>query len=98
MSTITINKRGYSTNSAKTIEIIEGNIDLILYNDRGTSFFFFRFSPEDVIGTRLGRETNLVWREQVEPFLARFGKEYDGFINELYRIAIERDMGERYEM
>jgi hypothetical protein len=91
-------KRGYA-NGEKIIEIIEGNLDVVLYNEKGTSFYFYRFNPKDVIGKEFNSGTNIVSQREIKTLLNECGKtDYQGFINELIQTAIENKMPERYEM
>lgn len=91
-------KRGYQ-NGEKIIEVIEGNIDVVLYNEKGTTFYFYRFSPEDILGIELSSNTTMINQKEVTKFLASNGKtDYAGFINELIATAVERKMAERYDL
>lgn len=91
-------KRGYAKGE-KIIEIIEGNLDVVLYNEKGTSFYFYRFNPKDVIGREFDSGTNIIVQKQIKSMLCECGKtDYDGFINELILRAVENKMTMRYEM
>lgn len=92
-------KRGY-IDGEQTIEVYEGKIDLVLYNDKPhkPSFYFYRFKSEDVIGEPLSREVSLVRRQDVEGFLQSKGLDYNGLIEELLHKAWSEDMNMRDEM
>lgn len=90
-------KKGY-INGYKTIEIQEGNIDLILHNEKETSFFFYRFSGEQIFGQALDKQVCLVSEKQIGGFIRKFGKEYEGLINELIQYAVENQLTERYDI
>jgi hypothetical protein len=92
-------KRGYE-NGEQTIEIYEGKIDLVLYNDKPhkPSFYFYRFNSKDVLGEKLGKDVNLVQRQDVEPYLASKGYNYGMLIEELLQTAWKNEMTMRDEM
>jgi tRNA A58 N-methylase Trm61 len=91
-------KRGY-INGEKIIEIIEGNLDVVLYNEKGTSFYFYRFNPTDVIGKEFDSGTNIINQKEIKSMLHECGKtDYKGFINELIIKAVENKMTPKYEM
>jgi hypothetical protein len=91
-------KRGYA-NGAKIIEIVEGNLDVVLYNEKETSFYFFRFEPEKVIGKKFGNTATIVSQNDIKGLLAECGiMDYNGFIMQLVRQAVAEGMTERYEM
>jgi hypothetical protein len=98
MGVVVMFKRGYA-NGEKIIEVIEGNIDVVLYNEKGTSFYFYRFPPEAVIGQKLDNNLNIVSQKEIRNLLAEHGKaDYQGLINELIVKAFDSGMTERYEM
>lgn len=94
-------KRGYKS-GAKTLEILEGNVDVIMYNDKGDNFFFYRFRPEQVfspdVAQTINRSTNVLFREDMEEFLQETGMQYEGLINELIERAVDSGMDERYDL
>lgn len=92
-------KRGYE-HGEQTIEIYEGKVDLVLYNDKADrpSFYFYRFKSQEVFGERLSREVTLVHRNEVESFLKTRGMEYDTLIDKLLMTAWNTDMTMRDEM
>jgi hypothetical protein len=90
-------KRGYA-NGTKVIEIIDGEIDLVLYNEKTTSFYFYRFRPQDVLKDDLPEKLCLVTREQVEPFLATYDIQYEAFIEQLLTLADSMGLKAQYEM
>lgn len=93
-------KRGY-INGEQTIEIYEGSIDLVLYNDnlKKPSFYFYRFDPLQVLGESLSKEITLTSKKDVEKFLETKGiKDYNRFIVELHTMACASNMEGRYEM
>lgn len=96
-------KRGYE-NGEQTIEIYEGKVDLVLYNDKPDrpSFYFYRFPPELVFGmgkeNRLPRSVTLVERHEVEAFLRKKGMDYDELKDRLLMTAWNTDMTMRDEM
>lgn len=94
---VSIQRRGYA-NCHKTIEILEGKIDLVVYNDRGTSFFFYRFDPMDILGIKISKERYIVYPDEVKRFLGFKNKDYDELVNALLQLAIENQMEERDEM
>jgi hypothetical protein len=82
----------------KTIEIIDGNIDLVVYNEND-SFYFYRFKPNQILGERIPKEVQLVSDEDVDRFLrTRHGKTYSSFIDELSSIVDSTNMRKRYDM
>lgn len=91
-------KRGY-TNGDKVIEVIDGNLDVVLYNESGESFYYYRFKPERVIGRKFQGRVNIVSQQEIRDLLTECGKEdYEGFINELVQLAQASGMKERYDM
>lgn len=96
-------KRGYQ-NGEQTIEIYEGKIDLVLYNDKphSPSFYFYRFPPELVFGmgkeNQIDRSVTLVHKHEVESFLKQKGLEYDALIDRLLMTAWNTNMTMRDEM
>lgn len=100
---ITKFKRGYE-NGEQTIELYEGNIDLVLYNDKPhkPSFYFYRFPPEVVFGNNSDIEKfkslTLVNKNEVEKFLKENGIDYGVLIERLLHTAWQNDMRMRDEM
>lgn len=91
-------KRGYA-NGAKIIEIIEGNLDVVLYNEKETSFYFYRFNPKDIIGREFSGETKMINQKEIREMLCDCGKtDYEGFIHELILKAVSENVPLRYEM
>ncbi|MNT60012.1 hypothetical protein D3C72_1975680 [compost metagenome] len=90
-------RRGYG-NCYKTLEVIDGKIDLVIYNNKGTSFFYYRFDPESIIGEAISKERYIVYPEDVRKFFTGKGKDYDKLIEELLEIAMSTGMEERDEM
>jgi hypothetical protein len=91
-------KRGYE-NGARIIEIIEGTLDVVLYNNKETSFYFYRFNPEDVLKTKIGSRQTIIDQKEIRDLLDNNEKnDYQGFINELILKAIDAGMNDRYEM
>lgn len=90
-------KRGYE-NGSQAIEIYEGNLDVILYNNKPkTSFYFYRFPAELYFGEE-SRGLHLIYPHEVKPFLEERGINYEDLIRQLVNIAIESGIKERYEM
>jgi hypothetical protein len=96
-------KRGYE-NGEQTIEIYEGKVDLVLYNDKPDkpSFYFYRFPPELVFGSgkenQLNRSVTLTQRKEVEAFLKTKGMNYDELRDRLLMTAWNTNMTMRDEM
>lgn len=92
-------KRGYE-NGEQTIEIYEGKVDLVLYNDKtdSTSFYFYRFPSEHIFGDRLARNITLVHRNEVEKFLQHKGFDYEELKDKLLVTAWNEGMNMRDEM
>lgn len=94
-------KRGYK-DGEKTVEIIEGNVDVVIYHEKGNTFYYYRFAPSDVfsesISSRIYRSTNILFRDGMEKFLRSHGIDYEDKVNELIALAIESGMQERYDM
>jgi hypothetical protein len=92
-------KRGYE-NGEQTIEIYEGKVDLVLYNEnpKKPSFYFYRFPSKAIFGETLSREVNLVHRHEVETFLKKKGFSYGELIERLLHVAWTTDMTMRDEM
>lgn len=92
-------KRGYEQGE-QTIEIYEGKVDLVLYNDKpdSPSFYFYRFPSEIVFGEKVNREVTLVHRQDVETFLKAKGMEYDSLRDRLLMTAWNTNMTMRDEM
>jgi hypothetical protein len=92
-------KRGYE-NGEQTIEIYEGKVDLVLYNDKPNkpSFYFYRFPSEVVLGENLDRSISLVHREEVESFLNEKGIDYNELKDRLLMTAWNTEMTMRDEM
>lgn len=90
-------KRGYE-NGFKSIEIQDGKVDLILHNEKETTFYFYRFNPEQIFGQAIDKQINLVNEKQVSDFIKQFNREYKGLINELIQIAIENNMKQEYDV
>ncbi len=91
-------KRGYE-NGERIIEIIEGNVDLVLYNNKGTSFYFFRFPPEAVFKEKIPVGKSVVSQIEIKKMLERNGiTDYRGLINGLLEQAWDKKLPERYEM
>jgi hypothetical protein len=99
MMTETKFKRGYE-NGEQTLEIYEGKVDLVLYNDKpnSPSFYFYRFPSQVVFGEKLSREVSLVHRHEVEKFLKKKGMDYGELIEKLLHVAWSNDMTMRDEM
>jgi hypothetical protein len=92
-------KRGYE-NGEKIIEIVEGNLDVVLYSEKANgTFYFYRFEPENVIGKKFGNTVNIVSQNNMKALLAECGiMDYNGFIMQLVRQAVAEGMTARYEM
>jgi hypothetical protein len=91
-------KRGYA-NGVKIIEIIEGNLDVVLYNEKETAFYFYRFNPMEIIGRDFTSGTTIVSQREIQSMLYDCGKtDYQGFINQLILQAVEENLEARYEM
>jgi hypothetical protein len=92
-------KRGYE-HGEQTIEIYEGKVDLVLYNDKSDSpsFYFYRFPSKIVFGESLKREVTLVHRHEVETFLKKKGLDYGELIERLLQVAWNNNMTMRDEM
>lgn len=91
-------KRGY-INGEKVLEIVEGNLDVVLYNEAGTSFYFYRFPSESVFKEKLPSSTNVVSQIEMKKMLAEVGiDDYEGLIASLIQKAWDTGMTERYEM
>ncbi|WP_336784082.1 hypothetical protein [Paenibacillus illinoisensis] len=91
-------KRGYQ-NGERVIEIIEGNVDLVLYNDKGTSFYFYRFPPDVVFKESIPAGLNVISQIQIREMLERNGiTDYKGLLNRLLEQAWEDELEARYEM
>jgi hypothetical protein len=92
-------KRGYE-NGEQTIEIYEGKVDLVLYNENvgKPSFYFYRFPSEAVFGEELSREVSLVHKHEVETFLKKKGLDYGELIEKLLDVAWTNNMRMRDEM
>lgn len=91
-------KRGYEQGE-QTIEIYEGKVDLVLYNDKPDrpSFYFYRF-PSEVLGEHLDRSVSLVRKNEVEAFLKKRGIDYNELRDRLLMIAWNTNMTMRDEM
>lgn len=89
-------KRGYE-NGEKTIEIFEGNIDVVLYSEDASTFYFYRFSPEEVFGETLG-VNNEYDRKKIEKIIAQFNENYDELIIKLVDYAVKTNRKFLYEM
>lgn len=92
-------KRGYEQGE-QTIEIYEGKVDLVLYNDKPNkpSFYFYRFPSDIVFGESLPREVSLVHKQEVETFLSRKGMDYNELKDRLLMTAWNTNMTMRDEM
>jgi hypothetical protein len=92
-------KRGYE-DGEQTIEIYEGKVDLVLYNNKPErpSFYFYRFPSEVVFGEEIGREVSLVQKYEVESFLKEKGMDYNELIEVLLEVAWKENMPMRDEM
>lgn len=91
-------KNGYE-DGVQTIEIYEGKVDVILYNNkRDISFYFYRFSSEEVFGEKLRRDVHLIYPHEVAPFLAERGMHYNDLIETLVNQAVSSGIKERYDM
>jgi hypothetical protein len=91
-------KRGYA-DGEQTVEIYEGNLDLVLYNTKEkVSFYYYRFNPQQIFGEQFASDTSLVYRHEVEPYLKSKGMTYEGLIEQLLEIAWSTDMESHYEM
>lgn len=92
-------KRGYS-NGEQSLEIYDGKVDLVLYNEneKSPSFYFYRFPSESVFGERLPRSVSIVDRKGVVEFLKAKGMEYESLIKRLLKQAWETGMTARDEM
>jgi hypothetical protein len=92
-------KRGYE-NGEQTIEIYEGKVDLVLYNDKPDrpSFYYYRFPSQIVFGEKLSRDITLVHKHEVETFLKKKGLDYDELIQKLLSVAWKNNMTMRDEM
>lgn len=93
-------KEGYE-NGEKVIEILDGKLDLVLYNNEDSknhTFYFFRFKPQDIFEEKLSREVNIHARKDMEVFLKERGLGYDELVQKLLDIAVEKNMKERYDM
>lgn len=92
-------KRGYE-NGEQALEIYEGKIDLVLYNDKpnSPSFYFYRFPSQVVFGEKLSKQINLVHRQEVEAFLEKKGLDYGELIEKLLQVAWQNNMTMRDEM
>jgi hypothetical protein len=91
-------KRCYA-DGEQTIEIYEGNLDLILYNNKEkVSFYYYRFDPQEILGEPLTNDFSLIYRHQVEPYLKARGYTYEGLIKELLEKAWSEGMEGEYEM
>lgn len=91
-------KRGYE-NGEQAIEIYEGKIDVILYNNKpNVNFYFYRFDSEDIFGEKLKRDVHLIYKHEVVSFLSDKGINYDDLIEHLVVLATKLGMKERYDM
>lgn len=90
-------RRGYE-NGEQTIEIYEGRVDLVVYHEEKPNFYFYRFQSEDILGEKLGRNVNLLFKHEVEPFLASRGMTYGGLIEELLEKAWSTNMAQRDDL
>jgi hypothetical protein len=99
-------KRGYE-NGEQAIEIYEGKVDVVLYNDKPDkpSFYFYRFDPEMVFGQNSdlamdikSNNVSYVHRQEVESFLSRNGLDYNTMLTRLLNTAWSLDMRMRDEM
>lgn len=92
-------KRGYE-NGEQTIEIYEGKVDLVLYNDKPNkpSFYFYRFPSDVIFGESLAREVTLIHKHEVETFLRHKGMEYNELKDRLLTTAWNTNMTMRDEM
>jgi len=91
-------KRGYE-NSEKVLEIIDGNLDLVLYHENGSgTFYYYRFPTKDVLGLTLAKDISIYGRNNMVQFLSVHGKDYDTLLQELLMQAITTGMRERYDM
>lgn len=93
-----IYNRGYK-NGVKIVEIVDGNLDVVLYNEKKTSFYFYRFDPEAILGREFHNMATVINQKEMRNLLVECGKiDYDGFVNELIMTAVESGMNQRYEM
>lgn len=91
-------KRGYQ-NGARTLEIIDGNLDVVLYHeDESGTFYFYRFNPDDVLNITLSKEVSITDRKSMVRFLSTHGFDYDTVLNRLLTLATESNMKARYDM
>jgi hypothetical protein len=96
-------KRGYDK-GLRTIEFTEGNVDLVLYNNKETSFYFFRLEPNDLVeqgfvnSDFIYPESDMSYADVVEEYLAKFKVDYYTLCEQLLRFATENNYKERYEM
>lgn len=91
-------KNGYE-DGVQTVEIYEGKVDVILYNNkRDISFYFYRFHSEEVFGEKLKRDVHLIYPHEVASFLEERGMDYHELIESLVNQAVESGMRERYDM
>lgn len=92
-------KRGYEQGE-QTIEIYEGKVDLVLYNDKpeNPSFYFYRFPSQVIFGEKLSREVSMVHKYEVETFLKKRGLDYGELIERLLQVAWSNNMTMRDEM
>jgi hypothetical protein len=91
-------KRGYE-NGERVIEIIDGNVDVVLFHEKENgSFYFYRFSPLHIFGESISKELYLVNRHNVKAFLKQYDRDYDALVAELIEYAIDNKMTVRYDM
>lgn len=89
-------KRGYEK-GIQTLEIIDGNIEVVVWNNSGSNFYCYRFKPKDVFGIRRIDEENrnLFTKGAIESYVRRYGYTYDILLQELLTTAIETGMRAR---
>jgi hypothetical protein len=97
-------KRGYE-NGEKTIEIYDGKVDLVLYNENPnkSSFYFYRFDSTHVFKEEVAKKVQkdkicIVQKVDVEKFLNKNGIDYDTLVQRLLKMAWSTDMNMRDEM
>lgn len=92
-------KRGYEQGE-QTIEIYEGKVDLVLYNNKPDkpSFYYYRFPSNVIFGEWLDKSYTIIHQHEVESFLKERGLDYNELKDRLLMTAWNTNMTMRDEM